>query len=479
MSRFLRCLSTALRGDSFPSFRYLWTLEGPHERLLHTESSIREGEGTSKTSYASATVDDIATLFVAKRKRLWTSEDDNKLLEGLKLWGEDWTRIQQTLPHRTKPQIKQRWVRSLKTARKYGRWDSEEDTVILNELQTNTLDAFAAASKKLEVRHTGQIHNRYRYRWKPELVSAVNNDAEGARPGSKQEKLVQATKKAIKVLSETPNQKGTYRRLTPFTAEEDARLRRAYYDYGNKWHIIVRDFPGRSVKEVFARWWRVLCIPDGMKKRAWSNEEDELVLKGYDRYVQTGRVWIRISQDLLPRRTPAQICARWKKITPTLSRGRWSQAEHEKFIKGLEKWGDNFPKIRREFLPNRTTEAVRTHYYSSIHRVKYPALWTSADDAQLLNAIDDHGRHWAFIAREFFPNRTSKDLHERWLIIEPRFRKGKLPWTAQDDQELIESVAQLGLKYTELGLLLRRAPHAIRKRCAKLAIENKLTLPTT
>ncbi|TPX66738.1 hypothetical protein SpCBS45565_g04282 [Spizellomyces sp. 'palustris'] len=454
--------------------------EGPHERLIHTQSSSREGEGISKTSYASATVDDIATLFVAKRRRLWTFEDDKKLLEGVKLWGEDWTRIQQTLPHRTKLQIKQRWLRSLKTARKYGRWDTEEDTVILKELQTNTLDAFAAASKKLAVRHTGQIHNRYRYRWKPEIVSAVNNDAEGASPASKQERLVQATKNAIEVLSETPKQKRPYRRLTPFTAEEDGRLRRAYYDYGNKWHIIVRDFPGRSVKELFARWWKVLCIPDGMKKGRWSKEEDELVLKGYDRYLQTGKVWIRISQDLLPKRTPGQICARWKKISPTLSRGKWSQGEHDKFIVGLQKWGfDNLPRIRREFLPNRTTEALRTHYYSSIHRLKYPVLWTSADDAQLLDAIDVHDRHWASIAREFFPNRTPKELHDRWLIIEPRFRKGKLPWTVQDDQKLIEAVDKFGLRYTQLGLLMRRAPYAIRNRCATLVIENKLKLSTT
>lgn len=62
----------------------------------------------------------------------------------------------------------------------------------------------------------------------------------------------------------------------------------------------------------------------------WTNVEDQVLLAAYMKY--GGNQWLRIA-SLLPRKSPAQVKARWEEyIDPTLRKSSWTTREDEKLL---------------------------------------------------------------------------------------------------------------------------------------------------
>ena len=62
----------------------------------------------------------------------------------------------------------------------------------------------------------------------------------------------------------------------------------------------------------------------------WTNVEDQVLLAAYMKY--GGNQWLRIA-SLLPRKSPAQVKARWEEyLDPTLRKTPWTQREDEKLL---------------------------------------------------------------------------------------------------------------------------------------------------
>ncbi|CAN0116450.1 unnamed protein product, partial [Ectocarpus sp. 12 AP-2014] len=46
--------------------------------------------------------------------------------------------------------------------------------------------------------------------------------------------------------------------------------------------------------------------------------------------------------------------------------------------------------------------------------------WTQEEDLELRNAVQNHGKKWAHIAREVMPKRGRESLRNRWSVLEER-----------------------------------------------------------
>jgi hypothetical protein len=69
-------------------------------------------------------------------------------------------------------------------------------------------------------------------------------------------------------------------------------------------------------------------------------------------------------------------------------------------------------------------------------------VWTSEEDATLIDLISQHGKHWGLISGHL-PNRTASQVASRWeKCLDPAIHKG--PFTLEEDQLLVNYVAQFG-----------------------------------
>ena len=86
---------------------------------------------------------------------------------------------------------------------------------------------------------------------------------------------------------------------------------------------------------------------------------------------------------------------------------------------------------------------------SSAARVK----WLEADDRQLIDLVSEHGSNWPLIASKM-EGRTSKQVKERWTNqLDPTISTD--PWTAEDDQQLVELIRELGHSWCEIARLMK------------------------
>lgn len=419
---------------------------------------------TPEPSYSAASVDEVATLFRARRRIPWTLEEDKLLTEGFKRLGKNWPGIRREfLPRRTEKQISMRWTRQLDEKWKMGRWSTEEDAILLETIaKYKGKEPFSAVSKALGTRNVAQIHYRYHNRWKNEIRSKLKTTHNDAMTSNVKLFRAAALDIAKQLKKDLPSDTQTTR---PFTKKEDDMLRRAYGDYGSKWKIIQRDFPNRTQAELFSRWWNHLWLTDVDKSRPWTPDEDRKVMEGYEKYLLTGKVWQRTALELLPQRTPHEINVRWRKINPAAKRGRWTAEEDRLFMEGLEKYGiHRIARIRREYLPQRSTGALRAHYALCIHRKLNPKPWTKEEDKLLVEAVGKYGRSWSKIVSQLLPDRLAYEIAQRWRIVEPRFgtRRGQ-KWTPEDDA-LVRKWRQEGKQLLDVALEMGRAPTAVNLR---------------
>ncbi|KAL9642120.1 hypothetical protein ABK040_007125 [Willaertia magna] len=168
------------------------------------------------------------SLNINMMRSKWTKEEDMKLIEAVKLYGEkNWQQIASHLEGRTGQQCLHRWLKTLDPKIKKGKWTVEEDKRLIMAVH-----AYPPNNWVLVQRHVpGRTDVQCRERW-------------------------------CNILNPTLN-------VGPWTKEEDERLKQAIKEYGlGNWSKIAEVMHPRTDNQCWRRW-RIINseeVPDYRKK---------------------------------------------------------------------------------------------------------------------------------------------------------------------------------------------------------------------
>ena len=100
----------------------------------------------------------------------WKKEEDSKLLSLYEKYGKNWAAISKEMPHRTGKQIRDRFINSLDTRYKRGKFNEEEDKIILKYYKIYG-NEWSKIAKKMKTRTGDMIKNRFYSSLKKEAIN--------------------------------------------------------------------------------------------------------------------------------------------------------------------------------------------------------------------------------------------------------------------------------------------------------------------
>ncbi|KAF9058386.1 Homeodomain-like protein, partial [Rhodocollybia butyracea] len=146
----------------------------------------------------------------------------------------------------------------------------------------------------------------------------------------------------------------------PWTEEEDRLLVEAVKKApGDKnpsnWRIIEAYVPNRSNKDCRKRWFSKLGSKHG-GRGLWRPEEDEILLRAIEKH---GLKWTRVAAEVKTRNSD-QCAKRWKDtLNPDIDRTSWTAEEDKKLVEAVEQHGHHWAKIVKACFPGRTGLAAK------------------------------------------------------------------------------------------------------------------------
>ncbi|CAO3564092.1 unnamed protein product [Mortierella alpina] len=127
-------------------------------------------------------------------------------------------------------------------------------------------------------------------------------------------------------------------------------------------------------------------------------------------------------------------------------RSLWSDKELELLKKGVGEHGHHWAKIRDEFLPHRSRQALRERFWRN--QAKKTGRFSEKERSLLETAIETFGEgaDWELIAGHV-PGRTASQCRKSWNYSRTHhLQKQDEPWTNQDKERLKSAVARFGSK---------------------------------
>ncbi|RDW76859.1 uncharacterized protein DSM5745_06851 [Aspergillus mulundensis] len=158
------------------------------------------------------------------------------------------------------------------------------------------------------------------------------------------------------------------------------------------------------------------------RRRWWTQEEDHILHEEVKHQTEHGsqgpRNWSAIAEKL-PGRSNKDCRKRWTKISLSSRKGTWSGAEDHLLRKAVAKFGFQWTKVAGMVGSRHPDQCAKRWHHSLDPNVKR-GPWASDEDGSLINAVQRIGRDWKEIGRELFPNRSTTDIKNRYVILSRR-----------------------------------------------------------
>ncbi|KAL4899825.1 hypothetical protein BDW74DRAFT_188857 [Aspergillus multicolor] len=159
------------------------------------------------------------------------------------------------------------------------------------------------------------------------------------------------------------------------------------------------------------------------RRRWWTQDEDHILHEEVKHQSEHGghqgpRNWSAIAEKL-PGRSNKDCRKRWTKISLSSRKGTWSGAEDHLLRKAVGKFGFQWTKVAGMVGSRHPDQCAKRWHHSLDPNVKR-GPWASDEDSSLINAVQRIGRDWKEIGRELFPNRSTTDIKNRYVILSRR-----------------------------------------------------------
>lgn len=147
------------------------------------------------------------------------------------------------------------------------------------------------------------------------------------------------------------------------------------------------------------------------KNKSWSIEDDNklaaLVMESQPVN------WFEICRHF-PNRTQTQVVERWTKVLdPGLLKGSWTRQEDETIIQFVAHHGTKSWARLASLLPGRIGKQCRERWVNHLDPTISHGPWTAAEDQLLIDLHNKFGNHWTKIG-EMIPNRSDNAIKNRW-----------------------------------------------------------------
>ncbi|KAF9968232.1 Myb-like DNA-binding domain protein, partial [Mortierella alpina] len=133
-------------------------------------------------------------------------------------------------------------------------------------------------------------------------------------------------------------------------------------------------------------------------------------------------------------------------IVDGYERSLWSDKELELLKKGVGEHGHHWARIRDQFLPHRSRQALRERYWRN--QAKKTGRFSEKERSLLETAIETFGEgaDWELIAGHV-PGRTASQCRKSWNYSRTHhLQKQDEPWSDHDKERLKSAVARFGSK---------------------------------
>ena len=164
-------------------------------------------------------------------------------------------------------------------------------------------------------------------------------------------------------------------------------------------------------------------VKTGQQTKRWSSEEDELLRKLVDEY--GSNKWGKLTkafQKVFPDRTYGSVQKRWTERlnSKVHSRKKWSVEEDDMLEALVEKHGcDSWSTIVRQFkktFPVKEGRELRVRWCRLLNQGIHMRDWTLEEEHRLIAAQKEHGNKWAKI-QKLFPTRSYHNVRHHFLTM--------------------------------------------------------------
>ena len=199
------------------------------------------------------------------------------------------------------------------------------------------------------------------------------------------------------------------------------------------WEQIAHDMD-HSTTDCFVHW--LNCCDSSINHSEWSLDEDvRLQTLANENH---GLYWVRVALQLGNGRTPYQCFERFVRVIEMKGYNqKWTEEEDEKVLEGVNKYGTKSWKQIALSLPKRTWMQCRSRYYQALLQTGKKGRWSKLENCRLLLILLFFGMdNWIAVSKRMM-SRNSSQCRDRWVnVLCPSNRK--TPWSRKEDQLLLK-----------------------------------------